>query len=62
MNSIPYSEVYLGKRHLGQTPIAELELAPGTYMLRLVHPGLKARTSKVVIAAGKRSKVMVNLK
>ena len=62
VNSIPYSEVYLGKRHLGQTPIAELELAPGTYMLRLVHPGLKARTSKVVIAAGKRSKVMVNLK
>ncbi|MCC6995240.1 MAG: serine/threonine protein kinase [Deltaproteobacteria bacterium] len=62
VNSIPYSEVYLGKRHLGQTPIAELELAPGTYTLRLVHPGLKARTSQVVIAAGKRSKVMVNLK
>ncbi len=62
VNSIPYSEVYLGKRHLGQTPIAELELAPGTYTLRLVHPGLKARSSKVVIAAGKRSKVMVNLR
>jgi len=62
VNSIPYSEVYLGKKHLGQTPIAELELAPGTYTLRLVHPGLKARSSKVVIAAGKRSKVMVNLR
>jgi len=60
--AVPYAEVYLGRRHLGTTPIAELELAVGTYTLKLVHPGKPPVLQRVTIASGQLTKLRVNLR
>jgi serine/threonine protein kinase len=39
LNTDPWSEVYLGKRKLGMTPIVGLKLAPGNYTLTAVKEG-----------------------
>lgn len=53
----PYSVVYNGAKKLGETPFAELELPVGTYTLTFKNPTHRAITKKVVITAGKTTKI-----
>ncbi len=55
----PYAEVYLGGRHLGQTPFAELVLPAGTHTLVLQHPGKKKVTRAVTIKPGQETRLFV---
>ncbi|MBP9208268.1 MAG: PEGA domain-containing protein, partial [Kofleriaceae bacterium] len=57
----PYAEVYLGSRHLGQTPFAELVLPAGTHTLVLQHPGKKKVTRAVTIKPGQETRLFVRL-
>jgi serine/threonine-protein kinase len=53
-DSMPWSEVYLGTKHLGTTPLIRVALPPGRHVLTLKNPELGTSTSYVVeIAAGK---------
>lgn len=53
-DSMPWSEVYLGDRHLGTTPLIRIALPPGRHVLTLKNPEVGASTSYVVdIAPGK---------
>ena len=53
----PYSVVYNGGKKLGETPFAELEMPAGTYTLTFKNPSRKPVTRKVVITAGKTTKL-----
>ena len=58
----PWSEVFLGKRKLGITPLVDLRLPAGKHWLKAVNSnrGLSKRV-QVVIAAGKTTTLMVDL-
>ncbi len=53
----PYSVVFNGGKKLGETPFAELELPAGTYSLTFKNPTHRPMTKKVVITAGKTTKI-----
>jgi serine/threonine protein kinase len=53
-DSMPWSEVYLGNKHLGTTPLIRVALPPGRHVLTLKNPEVGTSTSYVVeIASGK---------
>ena len=53
-DSMPWSEVYLGNKHLGTTPLIRISLPPGRHVLTLKNPEVGTSTSYVVeIASGK---------
>jgi eukaryotic-like serine/threonine-protein kinase len=53
-DSMPWSEVYLGNKHLGTTPLIRVALPPGRHVLTLKNPEVGTSTSYVVeIAPGK---------
>ncbi len=52
----PYSEVFLGSRRLGQTPLIK-DLKPGKYTLVFKHPGLPSVRKTVTIKSGEDSKL-----
>jgi serine/threonine protein kinase len=53
-DSMPWSEVYLGNKLLGTTPLIRVSLPPGRHVLTLKNPEVGTSTSYVVeIASGK---------
>jgi eukaryotic-like serine/threonine-protein kinase len=48
LDSAPWSNVFLGERLLGATPIIRVALPPGRHVLRLANPEIGASTSYVV--------------
>jgi len=56
----PSSAVFLNGKKLGDTP-ADLDLAPGVYMLTFKNPRLQAVTKRVTITAGKTTKLAFSL-
>lgn len=49
------------QRVLGQTPLADLRLAPGSYLLTLRHPGYRDTRYPVLLHRGERHEALVNL-
>jgi hypothetical protein len=62
LNTSPWTEVYLGRKKLGVTPILGYKLPAGKYKLRLVNRKWAiSRTIFVTISAGKTTKLVKNL-
>lgn len=61
ISTTPWSEVYLGGRHLGTTPLANVRLPAGRHVLTLRHPGRPARRHPVTIRPGRTTRVRVAL-
>ena len=61
ISTTPWSEVYLGGRHLGTTPLANVRLPAGRHVLSLRHPGRPARRHPVSIRAGRTTRVRLAL-
>ncbi len=59
--SSPWSEVYLGRRHLGTTPLANVPLPAGRHVLTLRHPGRPERRVTVTIEGGRVTRERVSL-
>jgi serine/threonine-protein kinase len=57
----PYSEVYEGAKHLGQTPFADVRLPAGAHTLTFKNPGKKPVVKKIVIRAGQTTKLAFDL-
>lgn len=58
----PPSEVFLGERSLGKTPLEAVPLPPGEYELTFRRPGKDPETRKVKLEAGKTFQTAVDLK
>ena len=58
----PWTEVYLGDKKLGMTPLVRLELPAGTHRLRVVNPARKiSRVVTVTIEAGQTTTLRKDL-
>ncbi|MBW1870681.1 MAG: protein kinase [Deltaproteobacteria bacterium] len=63
LDTEPWSEVYLGKRKLGITPILGVRLKPGNHKLKLVNSQMKIyKTIRITIRAGRTTKLFKKLK
>jgi eukaryotic-like serine/threonine-protein kinase len=57
LNTVPWSEVYLGTKKLGDTPLVNIQLPAGTHTLRLFNPDKKIEKKvSVEIKAGETVK------
>jgi serine/threonine-protein kinase len=54
VNSTPWGEVFLDDRHVGTTPVMDLELPPGQHRLRIIRPGFEPYEQLLEIASGDR--------
>jgi len=61
VRTIPWSDVYLGGKKLGQAPFADLEMPAGTHKLTFKNPGRPTVTKTVTILPGKSAKLNFNL-
>ncbi|AKF07911.1 Serine/threonine protein kinase [Sandaracinus amylolyticus] len=57
----PWSEVYLGGRHLGTTPLANVALPAGTHVITLRAPGRSPQRTTVTIRANETTRVRLEL-
>jgi serine/threonine-protein kinase len=57
----PWSEVYLGSRHLGTTPLANVRLPAGSHTLTLRAPGRPPQYTTVTIRPGENTRVRLVL-
>jgi hypothetical protein len=57
----PWAEVSVDEAPVGTTPVKPIELAPGTHLVRLVHPGFRPLIRKVVIEPGETTKLEIDL-
>ncbi len=61
VRTTPYSDVFAGARHLGQTPFADVRLSAGAHTLTFKNPGRKPMTKRIVIRAGQTTKLAFDL-
>ena len=59
--STPWSEVYEGSRHLGTTPLANVELSSGVHVITLRAEGRPPHLERVTIRAGEVTRVRLAL-
>jgi serine/threonine protein kinase len=63
VNTEPWSEIFLGGKKLGMTPVLGVKLPPGKYILTAANDGLNIRKKiKITIRPGKATELFVNLK
>lgn len=63
VNTEPWSEIYLGDKKLGMTPVLDVKLPPGRYILTAVNDGLNIKKKIIItIRPGKPTEVFKKLK
>ena len=62
VNALPWAEVWMGERKLGDTPMGSLMLPLGVHELVFKHPSLGERREKVTVAAGGPIRVSVDMR
>jgi serine/threonine-protein kinase len=61
VRTVPWSDVYIGTRHLGQAPFADKEMPVGTYTLLFKHPSKEPIRRTVTIKRNVTTKLNFNL-
>ena len=61
VRTIPWSDVYIGTRKIGQAPFADMEMPAGTYKLLFKHPSKESVRRTVTILPNKTTKLNFNL-
>ena len=62
VNALPWAEVWLEERKVGDTPLANLSLRIGTHQLLFRHPSFGERRQDVTITAGAPARVSVDMR
>ena len=62
INALPWAEVWVDGRRVGETPIGELRLRLGPHVVVLRHPQLGERTIKTVIRANEPARIGVDMR
>ncbi len=61
VRTIPWSDVYIGTRKLGQAPFADMEMPAGTYTLLFKHPSHEPIRKTVTIQPNRTTKLNFSL-
>jgi serine/threonine-protein kinase len=62
VNTVPWSDVFVGGRKLGQAPLAEKEVPAGTYRIVFKNPVFGRRERKVTIRPGDTTKLNLDFR
>jgi hypothetical protein len=62
VNALPWAEVWMGERKLGDTPLGSLTLPIGVHELVFRHPSLGERRESVTVTAGKPIRVSIDMR
>ena len=62
VNALPWAEVWVEERKVGDTPLANLSLPIGNHQLTFRHPSLGERRQDVTITAGAATRVSVDMR
>jgi hypothetical protein len=62
VNTVPWSDVFVGGRKLGQAPLAEKEVPAGTYRIVFKNPAFGRRERKVTIRPGDTTKLNLDFR
>jgi len=62
INAIPWAEVWIAGRALGETPIANVAVRIGTHELVFRHPELGERRQSVAVRAGAPTRIGIDLR
>lgn len=62
LNAFPWAQVWIDGLSIGDTPIASVEMAPGTHHVRFQHPEFGERHVIAVIEAGQRAQMTVDFR
>jgi hypothetical protein len=62
VNALPWAEVWLDGRRIGDTPLGAVPARVGRHLLRFRHPQLGERTVECVVAAGRATRIGVDLR
>jgi len=62
VNAIPWAEITIDGRRVGESPVFGIEVAPGRHTIVLTNPELGARrTTRIVVASGEHRHVVLTL-
>ena len=61
VRTIPWSDVYIGTRKIGQAPFADMDMPVGTYTLLFKHPSKESVRKTVTIHRNKTTKLSFSL-
>jgi eukaryotic-like serine/threonine-protein kinase len=62
VNALPWADVWLDGRHIGETPLANVKASAGAHELLLRHPELGEVRQSVVVKSGQPTRVTVSMK
>jgi len=61
INALPWAEVSIDGKAVGETPLGNLSVVPGEHEIVFRHPRLGERREKTIVRTGVSSRVAVNL-
>jgi hypothetical protein len=62
VNAVPWANVSIDGRAVGETPLGGIELSPGTHDIAFTHPELGQRRQQVTVRSGAAARVSVDLR
>jgi hypothetical protein len=62
MNAVPWAEVFVDGRRIGETPLGNVRVPIGSHEVLFRHPQLGERRQAIVVTAGTPSRVSVDLR
>jgi hypothetical protein len=62
VNAVPWAEVFIGERRMGETPIGNLRVPVGVHEVVFRHPTLGERRSFVTVTVGETARLAVDLR
>src|SRR4030042_2785961 len=61
LNAMPWADVYVDEKFVGQTPIANLRLTVGNHEIKFLNPKFPIKRRNVTILEGANSNISVNM-
>jgi serine/threonine-protein kinase len=62
VNAVPWANVWVDGRSLGETPLANVQVTPGTHEIVFRHPELGERRIRATVESGVPARIVADLR